>query len=129
MTTWTDGKGLKIYISCNSYPNHWIQCWCKRWGEENYSVTIETFLGSGARNFLFQNVVPGACKEMYNILGVPVYWDTTYNSGNTVILEPQSGYGLSGVRQRRMIAVKNCSDYFITENVLGVKIEGVRLDI
>lgn len=120
---------LRIYYSCNSYPNNYIDCWCTRWDENNWGLVAETFLGSSNRDNLFANVTPGAVRELYNILGTPKYIDTTYTSGNTIILEPQHGYGLSSLREKRMIGVKNISDRFITRDKLGVKIEGIRLDI
>ena len=128
MTTFDDGDSLRIYVSCNSYPSHYIDCWCTRWDEGNWDVTFETFLGSGARNFLFQNVIPGAVRELYNILGTPNFIDTTYSSGNTIIIEPVSNYGLSSVRQRRMIGIKSISDTIINPDYISVKIEGYRLD-
>jgi hypothetical protein len=120
---------LRIYYSCNNYPNNYIDCWCTRWDESNYDVTIETFLPSGERNTLFNNVVPGAVRELYNILRKPYFIDTTYESGNSLILEPLSGYGLSGVRERRTVAVKSISDTFINWENLGTKLECKRLDI
>lgn len=121
-------SNLRIYYSCNSYPNNYIDCWCTRFDEGNWDLTVETFLESGNRNTLFENVVPGAVRELYSILGQPKYIDNTYSSGNTLIFEPQSGYGLSSLREKRMVAVKNIQDSFITRDYFGVKIESVRLD-
>jgi len=106
-----------------------IRCWNTRWDESNYNVIIETFVDACDRNLLFRNVTPGANREIYNILGTPKYIDTTYNSGNTLIFEPISNYGVSSVRHKRIVAVKNISDTFINYETFGVKIEGVRLDI
>ena len=128
MTTYSEGDSLRIYVSCNSYPNHYIDCWCTRWDEDNWGVTFETFLGSGARNFLFDNVTPQAVIELYNILGTPTNIDLTFESGNTLIVEPISNYGLSSLRQKRTIGVKNISDTFINKNYFGIKVEGLRLD-
>lgn len=128
MTTYTEGHSLRIYVSCNSYPNHYIDCWCTRWDEDNWGVTIETFMGAGARNFLFNNIVPGAVTELYNVLGTPYFYDTTYESGNTIILEPNNGYNLSGIRERRRVAVKSSSDTFINKDYFSVKLETKRLD-
>ena len=125
----SDGPSLRIYYSCNSYPTNYVECWCSRWDEGNWDVTIETFLGSSNRNNIFANVTPGAVRELYNILGTPNYIDTTYSSGNTLILEPQHGYGLSSLREKRTIGVKNISDTFLNPNYFGCKIEGMRLDI
>jgi len=126
--TYDEGRSLRIYYSGNQYPTHYIDCWGTRWDEDNWNVTIETFMGSGARNTLFSHVIPGAVRELYKVLGQPYYIDTTYNSGNTLILEPQHGYGLSGLRCKRTVAVKNISDTFLTRNKFGIKIECIRLD-
>jgi len=123
-----EGDSLRIYISCNTYPNNKIDCWCKRWDEDNYNIVIETFLSSSGRNTLFSNITPGAVRELYNILGTPYNIDTTYESSNSLILEPLHGYGLSSVRQRRIVAVKNASDTFINPDYFNIKLELLRLD-
>ena len=98
-----------------------------RWDEDNWSVVIETFLTDVHRDLLFANVVPGAVAELYNILGRPKYIDTTYNSGNTLIIVPYLP-SISGLRKTRRIAVKSISDTFINPSTYRVKIEGLRLD-
>jgi len=123
-----EGDGLRIYYSCNSYPNNYIECFCNRWDEDNWSVIIETFMRSGARNELFTYVTPGAVKELYSILGDPYFIDTTYASANTLIFEPQHGFGISSLREKRMIGVKNISDSFINPNYFNIKIEGYRIN-
>jgi hypothetical protein len=99
-----------------------------RWDEDNWGITIEAFMESGNRNTLFANVVPGAVKELYNILGTPTFQDLTWESGNTWTVEPLDGYGLSSLRQGREIAVKSISDTFINKDYFLVKVEGKRLD-
>jgi len=106
-----------------------LTCWNTRWDEGNWDVTVETFMNARDRNFLFGNVTPGAVRELYNILGTPKFIDTTYKSGNTLIYEPISGYGVSSLRQRRTIGIKNIQDTFLTRNLFSIKIEGNRLDI
>ena len=128
-TSYDEGESLRIYVSCNNYPNNYIDCWCTRFDEDNWGGTIETFMGSGSRNFLFNNVTPGAVRELYNILGTPKFIDTTYESGNTLIISPISGYGLSSLREERTVAVKSISDTFINWEKFNVKIEFKRLDI
>jgi len=124
-----EGKSMRIYYSCNRYPERYIECWCHRWDEGNWDLIIETSLTSGARNALFGNVVPGAYTELYNILGLPHYIDSTFTSSNTLIIEPISGFGLSSVAQKRTIAVKDISDSFLTRNKFLIKLEGIRIDI
>jgi len=123
-----DGPALKIYMPSQNAANY-IQCWCKRFDEDNYNVVIETFLGSANRNLLFAHVVPGAQRELWNILGKPKFIDATYQKQNTLWLEPVSGYGLSGIRKSREVAVKSISDQLITPDYFNVKIEAVRIDI
>jgi len=106
-----------------------IQCWNTRWDEGNWDVTVETFLNPCDRNFIAQHITPGAVKEMYNILGTPANWDITYSSGNTLTFIPIGGTGLSGLREQRTIGIKNFTDTFITKDYLGIKLEGLRLDI
>lgn len=106
-----------------------MRCWNSRWDEENYNITVETFIDACDRNFLFRNVIPGAYTEQYNILGTPKYIDLTYTSSNTLVYEPISGYGISSLRQKRTVAVKNISDSFINRDTFKIKIESTRLDI
>ena len=127
--TFTEGQAMRVYYSCNTYPTNYIDCWCSRWDEGNWNVTIETFMRSGARNELFTYVVPGAVRELYNILGTPKFIDGTYESGNTLICSPIHGYGLSSLREERMIAVKSISDTFLNRDKFSIKIEGNRIDI
>ena len=129
MVIYTEGNSMRIYISCNSYPDHYVNCWCTRWDEDNWGMTFETHMGSGARDFLFRNVVPGACTELYTILGTPHFIDSTYDSGNTLIVSPIYGYGLSSLRKERMIAVKSISDSFINKDYFNIKVEGKRIDL
>ena len=119
---------LDLTIDGATWMEREIPCWCKRWDEGNWDVTIETFLEAPDRNFIMNQVTPGAYRELYNILGTPRYIDTTYSSGNTLILEPRSGFGINDLRQTRTIAVKNISDTFENWETFGLKIEGVRID-
>jgi len=128
-TTLTDSIGGYDGTLTNcEWQDRDITCWCKRWDEGNWDVTIETFLEPADRNYIMNNVTPGAYRELYNILGTPRYIDTTYSSGNTLILEPRSGFGINDLRQTRTIAVKNISDTFENWETFGLKIEGVRID-
>lgn len=120
----------RIYYSGNAYPTYYENVPIHRWDEDNWGGTIEFSCESGARDNIFNNIVPGAVRELYNILGTPHYIDTTYESGNTLIFEPIYGYGLSSnVRQRRLVAVKNASDTFMVKDRFLCKIEWLRLDI
>jgi len=116
---------IRIYYSGSKYPTYYIDCWCKRWDESNFDITLETFLNSSNRDTLFSNVIPGSIREYNTSLGWVINLDGTFsNSSNTLIVEPQSGYGISGLRSKKTILVKNISDSFINPNYFNVKIDG-----
>lgn len=122
-----DGPALKIYMP-SSTSQTYIKCWCTRWDEDNYNITLETFLGSANRNLLFSHVVPGGYRELKNILGYPWIMDITYpRNSNTLWLEPQYGYGISSVRCGRSVVCKNISDNFITPDYFHIKLECIRI--
>ncbi len=106
-----------------------LRCWGTRWDEDNWGVTIETFMDPCDRNILCDNIVPGAVAEQYNILDTPHYVDMTYSSGNTLIIDPVGSTGLDSLRNERVIGVKSYTDTFLTKDYLSIKIEGKRLDI
>lgn len=128
MSPTADGLALKIFMP-SAGASDYIQCWCTRHDMDNYNIILETFLGSANRNLLFSHVVPGAYRELYSILGVPKFIDTTYQQQNTLWLEPVSGYGLSSIRTGNLVTCKSVSDSFITPNYFNVKLELVRLDV
>jgi len=115
-----------VYITGSSC---YIKCWCTRWDEGNWDMVYETFLTSSCRDNLFASTTPGAVRELYNILGTPKYIDTTYASSNTLTFTPIHPHGISSLRQKRTIAVKNISDTFLTRDRFHVKVEGFRIDI
>ena len=113
----------RIYYSCNNYPDSYMDVPISRWDENDYDLTIETFLGSGNRNVLFDNLKSvGEIYEFTNTLGWNVIKDRTYNSGNSLILEPLST-GLSNLRDTESVVVKNISDTFLTKDKFSVKLE------
>ena len=99
-----------------------------RWDEQNYEVTFEAFTSPSKRDILFNNIVPGAVSEITKILGVPLNMDTTYASGNSLIIDPLTGSGLEDLRERRTVAIKSASDSIITPNKIAMKFQCVRLD-
>ena len=112
MSPTADGQSLRIFMH-SSNSSVYIDCWCTRWTEDNFNVTIETFLGSANRNLLASNITPGIIRELKSILGKPWVLDGTFSNRNTLFLQPISGYGLSGVRCGREVVVKNFSDSII----------------
>jgi len=129
MSTFQEGNHLRIYVSCNSYPNNYVDCWCSRWTEGKWDVIIESTMSEEGRDYLFSNLVPGAYKELFNVLGTPHYVDTTWSSGNTIRLSPKENWGINDLENDRIIVVKNISDDVVTNKKINVKIEGMRLDI
>lgn len=117
-------SSMNIYYSCNQYPTYYESVWCSRWTENGWNLTIEFPADTSQRNNIFRYTVPGACKELYNILGVPHYIDTTWTSGNTLIISPLEFTGLSGLCSKKKIAVKSIIDEHLNNQVYNVKIEG-----
>ena len=118
----------RIYYSTNNFPTHYIDAPISRWDCDNESIIVETFLSSSNRDTLFAHVTPQAVRELYDILGEKKFIDTTYSSGNSLVVEPQGEYGISSLREKTDIAVKNITDWFIPHTkYFGVKIEGVVL--
>ena len=123
MVTYTEGNSLRIYVSGAGYPNHYIDCWANRWDYNDYDIIVETFMSSGARDFLFSNIIPGSIREYRNILGKTIQLDGTFESGNTLILEPISGYGLSSLRSRKKVYVHHAKDWFVSPNKFGIRLD------
>ena len=67
-----------------------IPCWCTRWDTSNYSITIETFMTKGNLQDFKNSIVPGAVKELYQIMGKSYYHDQTWQGNNTIRLIPQA---------------------------------------
>jgi len=111
-------------ITGADWENRNIQCWCTRWDEGNWDLSLEGMFNASDRNYLFDNVTPGATKEQFTILGTKIFIDTTYTSSNSLIIEPQGGFGISSIRKNRVIAVKSISDNFVNNSIYSVKIEG-----
>ena len=118
-----DTLPVRIYPSSTSNSTY-VDCWCTRWDESNYDMTFETYLNKTDRDKLYNNVRPGAVRELYKVLGKPTFIDSTYASANSLIFEPTDGWGVSGVREKRIIGVKTISDTFINKDYFNVKVEG-----
>ena len=79
-----------IIISGNSCS---IPCACSRFTVDNYSITIETWLKKSDVQKIRNNVMPGATRDMCNILGLPHFFDTTFTRDNTLRLIPNVSFG------------------------------------
>jgi len=120
---------LKIFMP-SAMSSTVIDCWATRFDEsDKKNVIIETFLDSSQRNTLFSNITPGLVRELYSVLGVTKFVDGTFRKKNTLFLEPQSGYGLSGIRSGKSVAVKSASDVIIPggSGYFNVKLECIQL--
>jgi len=87
---WHWDKDLLIYYGDRNNPDSgaFVNCWCSRWSVENYSITIETWLKKDDLQKIRDSITPGACKEMWSIMGLPKFYDTTFQSKNTIKLVP-----------------------------------------
>ena len=133
----TIGEDLLIFYDDWDVPNY-VAGLCSRWDADNYLVTVETWLNKTQVEALRNNIVPGASKELYNILGSPTFKDITWTDGNTLRLRPNQyerchhgiwykphGSNLPYMRGDIYIYVKNFSTSPIGRGGhLNVKIEG-----
>jgi len=110
-----------------SWMDRNIRCWNSRWDESNESIIIETFVDGCDRNYIADNIIPGAVSELYNILGTKVFKDITYTSSNTIVAEPISSFGISGIRSRKVIGIQNFTSSFINPETYFIKLEGIKL--
>jgi len=119
---------IKIFYSGNAY----IEGRTSRWDDDNYNVTIETWLKKSDLQTLRNNIRPGAVGELYNILGKPRFYDKSWKGKNTLKLRPNyssntnSNSNLMYMRNESIIYVKNISDSPVKGPSLWIncKIEG-----
>jgi hypothetical protein len=98
-----------------------IICYCTKWDSNNYSYTIETLIKKPESVILKNNIVPGAVKELYVILGKPRYYDETWTGSNTIKLVPLNH--LNTMRSEVIGYVKNYSEHIINNEFVGIKME------
>ena len=123
-------------------PNY-IECWCSRWDVQDYSVIIETWIKKESVEILRNSIKPGAVGELYNILGVPRYYDKTWTKANTLVFYPLqytkkvkyedwsegdefTKSNLKFMRDKRIVYIKNLSEHPIKGNsgLIEIKLEG-----
>lgn len=111
-----------IYYSGNSY----VSGMCSRWDVQDYNITIETWLKKGPFNILNDNIIPGATRELYKILGKPKFVDSSWQGKNTLRLSPVAGTKLYKMRRQVLIYPKSINSQPINgpSGWLNVKIEG-----
>jgi len=104
-----------------------LYVWCSRWDEDNWRATVEIVSDKWQRDLLIQNTTPGAVAELYNILGEPKYWDTTFTSGNTLFLYPNKTRPIAQLRDPVKVAVKSYKERMLTPNKFYIKLDLVKL--
>jgi len=104
-----------------------LYVWCSRWDEDNWRATVEIVSDKWQRDLLVQNTTPGAVAELYNILGEPKYWDTTFTSGNTLFLYPNKTRPIAQLRDPVKVAVKSYKERMLTPNKFYIKLDLVKL--
>jgi hypothetical protein len=70
-----------------------IRCNCSRFTVDNYNLVLETWLKKSDVQLLRNNVRPGACKDLYSILGLPHNVDTSWSKANTIRIIPNVEHG------------------------------------
>jgi len=121
------GGNTAVAVNNPSQTNISFDCWCSRWDRNDYSVVIETWLNQSQRNLLRSHIRPGAVAEMYQILGRPHYYDTSFGY-NTLTITPKTGYQLANMEDSITIGVRNYTERITDSNEYFVKIEGFILD-
>ena len=113
-----------IIISGNSCS---INCWTSRWTCDNFSLTCETWLRKSDVQLLRNNITPGLTKEMYNVLGLPHFYDQTFKRENTLRLIPNvsCGSNLPFMRGEKTVFCKNIMTNCLSgdKNWINVKLE------
>ena len=133
---------LLIYYSSMVNP-YFIDCWCTRWDQTDWTLVIETFLEKDDIQLLLDNSLPGAVGELWYILGSKVHYDKSWEGRNTIKFVPTSsnryrsitqsfeGYNKSNLvnmRDDTIVYVKNIITNPIEgdSGIMNVKIEAVK---
>lgn len=118
-------KDLKIFYTLNSDQDY-ICCHCSGWNTDGYKVIFNTVITSDEMATLRSHIVPGAVTELYNILGTPTYWDTTWSDSNTIRVVPNdnSRSTLYNMREPKTIYVTELMTHPIPNGDIEIKIEG-----
>ena len=88
-----------------------IPCNTKRWDCSNYNIVLETWMIKSDLQNLRNSIVPGATKELYQIMGKPYFYDQTWQANNTIRVIPQANEGnLYNMRKEKTVFVKSITD-------------------
>lgn len=93
-------KDLNIYYDTLELPNR-TSSWCSKWDTSNYSATIETWLQKEDMENIITNIKPGAVSELFQVLGSPYYYDTSWTGDNTIRIAPNPSSATSTLRYMR----------------------------
>lgn len=115
---------LDIYVSGSKASGNAVRVWCNDWKDSKWEVTIELTTTWDNRNDLFDNTIPGFVSERDMGLGNRTFVDTTYSSGNSLILSPVSGCGLYDMYDEVSIVVRSIEDNPLNSTNVVVKITG-----
>lgn len=80
-----------------------VVCPCSRWDKERWESIIEVYPTGGQRKAIKNSITVGAVRELYTILGVTEWIDTTYTGKNTLVVEPVAGKCIDGLRNTTII--------------------------
>jgi len=133
---------LLIYYGSRTGQS-FIDCWCTRWDQSNWNITVETFLDKSDLNTLLDNTLPGAVGELWEVLGSIVHYDQSWEGLNTIKFTPHpyttftpntgnfSGTNksdLSDMRNETIVYVKNITTSPVEgdSGIINVKIEAVK---
>jgi len=113
---------IRIYYGTLLDPDY-IECGCSAFSVSNYSVSFETWLTKSQLSTLNDNIIPGAVKEIYTILGRPTYWDMTFSGENTLRLVPicSGTSNLSNMRHEYIIYPKTIGTSPVEGNSYYIK--------
>jgi len=95
-----------LIISGNSC---YIECFASRYDLQNYNIIIETWLKKSELQDLKDSIRPGAVNELYNIMGRPRFYDTSWRGYNTIQIKAVPGEQTYYMRGNKVVFVKNIS--------------------
>lgn len=104
---------LRISGCTTTYSDTQFDVWCSRWDKEKWEHIFEFWCTSSQREKIWKSITPGAVTELYNILGEPYFYDTTYTSSNTIKVDTIGDGNLPGMRSGNYFAVKDYREEII----------------
>lgn len=122
---------LRISGLASGVTPAYVDVFCSNWSINNWEHDILVIADSPAkRNAIRSYVVPGAVDKLYEVLGVPHFYDTTLSNENTIKVIPMGN--LTSYRSTTTIAVSSYEEQIIsTYPVVGylIRLRGYEPDI